>query len=242
MKKIHYKNIGLPKTGTTWLWLQLSIHPDIDFFTLREGKEKVQCIVDKHKRFNANNNVKEKKFDSVEEYKKFYEPFDISLNFDTWTFITVNKEISDLTTHTSVSFRNPYDQIASWWNFFQRPYWNERMLINADERNFLNFANPTFMQFTDYEKIISDWRPYNLKPMIYDDIINDPEQYVKDVCNFLGIKEHYDSGMGSKIVLQTEYTESLKWLNDDVVKFINSKISYLEDFTKRDLSHWKKNT
>ena len=64
MKKIHYRNIGFPKTGTTWLWSKLIRHPDID------GK-----LGDTFKEFRAKNYL---------DYRKIYEKYSISINFDSF--------------------------------------------------------------------------------------------------------------------------------------------------------------
>ena len=58
MKILHYRNIGFPKTGTTWLHTQFLYHPNID------------C--------KPNLNDKEYVGNTKEEYIKKYEKYDIS--------------------------------------------------------------------------------------------------------------------------------------------------------------------
>jgi hypothetical protein len=234
MKKIHYRHIGLPKTGTTWLWLQLSTHPDIDFFDKSRGLRGQQELLEK-------NSLKEKSFDSITEYENFYKEYDISLNFDTWFFsnidpkitTNINTPVADLATHISMSFRNPYDHLESWFNFYENK--------NCTQSQFMNFTNKTFMELTNYKKIFDDWKSYKIKGMFYEDMIIDPKQYVKNVCDFLEIKEYYNVSSGRLKVRKTDYIEKLKWVNDDVIAYIDNQISYVEDFMHRDLSHWKKN-
>ena len=230
MKLIHYRNIGLPKTGTTWLWLQLSTHPDIDFFTSRTNDDKIQCIVDNNNRLNTNHSIKEKKFNTSDEYLKFYENYNISLNFDTWFFDNANNEILEKTSHLSLIFRNPYELLESWYNFAMKD-------LTSPER-FFTLYHKNLICLTNYEKILNYWSKFNLKIMFYDDIINNPSQFVGNVCDFLEIKSHYDDELGKKIILKTDHLTKII-LAKNLISYLNYKISYIENFTKRDLSHWK---
>ena len=69
MKKVHYRNIGFPKTGTNWLWVQFMHHPQVDC--------KLESV------------YKEYRGTSIQSYKKLYERHDVSINLDTHVFVLV---------------------------------------------------------------------------------------------------------------------------------------------------------
>ena len=238
MKKIHYKNIGLPKTGTSWLWFQLCNHPKIDMFDhtkILPQKENGDWWP-----------LKEQKFSSKEEYINFYSKYNISVNFDTWFLKdsytnarSWQNEIVKESSHLSVSLRNPYDLLNSWYNFYDKK-------INTNYKNFLSLDNQTFSYLTDYRKMFSQLQMYKnktkIKILFYDDLNEDCEGYLKNVCDFMGISYNYDPIIGTKVILPTLYSDQLTIDDEKITMHINENICRVEDFTQRDLSHWKKNT
>lgn len=221
MKKIHYRNIGFPKTGTTWLWHHLMSNPQID------GK--------------FDGSMKEFNPSSLEEYQSHYLKYDVSVNLYTWAFITKNpklfispKRISEHTTHLSMTFRNPYELLDSWYNFVNRDK------IKVTKEDYLNVNNDDFSSFTDMNRFFTNWGHTKLpiKYMFYDDLITDDKTYVYDLCDFLGIERHYKSNQTVSNV--TNYKDPLVFDNKNINAIINDSISIIEDKTKRDLSHWKR--
>ena len=79
MKNVHYRNIGFPKTGTTWLWSKLMQNPDVD------------CKINHLNRYQN----KEFRAKTLSDYKKQYEKYVVSINFDTHIFF-VNLKINIL--------------------------------------------------------------------------------------------------------------------------------------------------
>jgi hypothetical protein len=249
MKKIHYKNIGLPKTGTTWLWLQLSTHPDIDMFTTntthQDPSKPLHTIINGEVMPNRPCwTLKEQKYSSKEEYLNFYSKYDISVHFDTWFFkdslTDINSwqnEINKESSHISVSLRNPYDLLNSWYNFFEKKN-------NKINKTFSHLANPTFFNLVTYKKMFEELSLYKnkIKVLFYDDMKNDHEKYLKEVYDFIGISYNYYPMFGTKIMLPTSYVEQLTITDEGLIMHINENICRIEDFTHRDLSHWKKNT
>ena len=177
MKKIHYKNIGLPKTGTTWLWLQLSTHPDIDMFTTntthQDPRQPIYSIVNGEVIPNRPCfTLKEQKYSSKEEYLNFYSKYDISLHFDTWFFKECfndtkswQNEISRESSHVSVSLRNPYDLINSWYNFMGKKN-------GISGRISLQRMPLAFHHLTNYKNMFAELSSYTnkVKILFYDDM------------------------------------------------------------------------
>ena len=221
MKKIHYRNIGLPKTGTNWLWLQLMSHHQID------GK------MQKH--------LKEFKGNNLEDYKKHYEKFDITVNLDTQLFHNANdftspERIHEHTTHITMSLRNPYEILDSMYN----------MLCNHDPKHcavknsYIDMDSDTVKRYVDYKRIFDYWKSckIDIKYMFYDDMVDNPEKYIFDICEHIGIKPLYNAKTNR--VFATEKKNPLVFDNTNTIKYINENISVIEDKLKRDLSHWKK--
>ena len=97
---MHYINYGTAKTGTTWLWKQLS---------------PLLCdTIDKEPPIKLNNDLN--------DYKTYFKSCKISanLNPNLWQ-IDSNKlaELKTLATHTTIIFRNPFDYANSLYNFWK---------------------------------------------------------------------------------------------------------------------------
>lgn len=221
MKKIHYKNLGLPKTGTTWLWVQLMQHPDID------------CKLPvSHKEY---------RHPSLEKYKMLYEKYDVSINLDTHMFLKGStdmhysaSQLHEYTTHISMSFRNPYEVLNS--------------LHNMEKRRNPNYKKPSSdyanldlgKGLVDMESAFTAWKDCRLpmKFFFYDDLVADAKTYVEEICDFLGIRKFYDPRITP--VFKTPITDPIVFDNKQVIDYINKQIEVTEQVTQRDLSHWKK--
>lgn len=210
MKKIHYRNIGFPKTGTTWLYTQLISHPDVD-----------------HKPHTA---FKEFEGKSKEEYVDFYSNYDVSFNLRT-NLYNVPEQLY-YATHISMFLRNPYEILNSYHNFFKRfPDYK------TTAKGFLNFDDWYFRSLTDMNKIFQDWKHVDLRFFFYDDLNNDPKTFMHSICEFIGIRQYHDPRIGKK--LETNITEQLIFKDESIVKYINEQIEITENKTKRSLAHWK---
>jgi hypothetical protein len=224
MKKVHYRNIGYPKSGTNWLWAQLMKHPGVD------GRFGVD-----YKEFQAK---------TLESYKQFYKDYIVSVNTDVFIFdcnkpeghYTRPERIHEHTTHLSLSFRNPYEVLNSMYNMDK----NRNMQPVRDSSEYTTLCNNTMVPtFADTKKIFDNWSNCKLpiKYMFYDDLCYNAEQYMHDVCEYIGIKKSCDLSMNYKF--KTTINEQLVFEDTDTIKFINEGISIIEDNTKRDLSAWK---
>ena len=228
MKRIHYRNIGFPKSGTTWLWMHLMKHPEIDGRLSRPFKEY--------------------RSKTLSEYKEVYQKYDISVNLDTNIFsnsfgddyFATPKNIDLHTTHITCSLRNPYDVLNSMYNMGIVSDPN----FSGTQDSYTNVKSSTFQTYTNFEKIFDDWDRCSIKVkyMFYDDLLADPKKYVTDVYEYLGLTPYYNDrhqgadGWRSK----TSKTEPLVFDNRETIDYVNKNICLIEGRFKRDLSHWKK--
>jgi hypothetical protein len=224
MKRIHYRNIGFPKTGSTWLWLQFMSHPEVDC--------KLQMVYKEYRR------------STLETYSKMYENYDVTVNLDTHVFINPLEELEDCffsptnihghTTHLSMTFRNPYEILESMFNMEKNR--NPNYNFTTDDFTNLNIGKT----YVDMDSFFSVWEPckLNIRYQFYDDLASNSKQYFEDLCLFLGISPSYDSKIGIKF--KTQKHEPLIFENREVIQYINSQIGLIEEKCNRDLSHWKK--
>lgn len=224
MKKIHYRNIGFPKTGTNWLWLQFMRHPLVD--------AKLQLV---YKEYNA---------PDLSSYKKVYEEFDVSVNLDTHAFHNIlgddyfasPKNIHEHTTHMTMFLRSPYDVLNSMYNMDK----NRNSNFKGTQEEYTNINSNIVKLYSDFDKIFDYWS--NCKVPIlylfYDDLVSDPKQFMYTVCEHIGIKPFYDPKRGP--AFQTDKKDPLVFDNQETIDYINKGISVIENRFSRDLSHWKR--
>jgi hypothetical protein len=211
MKKLHYQNIGHPKTGTTWVYHQLLYHPQVD------------CKPDL--------NYKEYDPHTKEDYLNFYKDYDISFNLRTLTFL--NPQKLHHATHISCTFRNLFDLLNTWYNYLHyNPNYNTSM------NDFLSLNDYNFKLITDVEKIFEQWKDYDVKWLFYDDLAADNKSYLHSICDYLGLERYYDPRI--KVKFKTNITKQILFDDENIIKYINDKIKIIEDHTHRDLTHWKK--
>lgn len=221
MKKIHYKNIGFPKTGTNWLWKQLMNHPEVD------GK--------------LNDIFKEHRGNNLESYCKIYKKYNTTVNLDVYTYNTsltpINhhlapNNIHEYTTHITMFLRSPYEVLNSMYNMEK----NRNINFKISEKEFIS---KFFTTYSDFNKIFNDWDSCKIpvQYFFYEDLKNNPETFLYGICDYLGLKHHYkDVG----ITFKTDIKVPLVFDNTEIIDYINRGISLVEERFKRDLSHWKK--
>lgn len=222
MKKIHYKNLGFPKTGTNWLWLQLMKHPQID------GKLDI--------------NYKEYSAPDLSSYKKIYENFDVSVNLNTHTFhnviddhFTSPKHIHEYTSHISMILRNPYDVLNSMYNMDK----NRNPNFKSSKEEYTNSNSNIVKMYSNFEFIFDFWKECKLPVLylFYDDLVKEPKEFVHTICEHIGITPFYDPNRG--VAFQTDKKDPLVFDNQESIDYINKGISVIEDRLGRELSHWK---
>lgn len=221
MRKIHYRNIGFPKTGTNWIWAQLYNHPQID------GRFDVA-----YKEFRGRD---------LSDYKKVYNNYNITYNLDTHIFTDNIKDylrpehIHQYTTHLTMIFRNPYEVLNSMYNMDK----NLNTHLSIDKKEYTNIDCHRVKMYSDTKHIFEYWDNCKLpiKYMFYDDLQNDPKKFIYEICEHLGLKPFHNSKRG--ITFPTEKNNPLVFDNKDTIEYINRGISVIEDRLGRDLSHWK---
>lgn len=221
MRNVHYRNIGFPKTGTNWLWMQLMSHPEVD--------GKLDLIFKEYRTVNPS------------AYKNLYDNFNVSVNLDTHLFSEVGdnyfynaSRLHEHTTHISMTFRNPYEVLNSMFNMEK----NRNPNFSLTSSDFTSLKEGKM--YVDMDSFFSCWEQCKLsiRYQFYDDLVDDPKRYFEDLCQFLGLTPRYDSKIGIKF--KTQKNEPLLFENSEIIQYINSQISLIEEKTNRDLSHWKK--
>lgn len=228
MKRIHYQNIGVPKTGTTRVWSVLK-----------------QLYVFKSSNIIAKENPLQEQR-KLEQYIDIYSPYEITMNFNTHTYRLppdLIAKIHEYTTHLTISLRNPWEIINSWYNFCVIGTHIEEYGPNGKEIFTANILNDLMF---NYPMIFQNWSSCKipLQVMFYDDLCADPLKYYQTTCDYVGVTYSPPNSIMSlqdriKRVNITEYKENmLDGLSQDIVVEINDRIIETAKLTGRDLSHW----
>lgn len=224
MKQIHYQNIGFPKCGTSWLFGRLG---NMYGITKLEKENKWQEEATSDDQFEI-------------EYLNRYNKFEVTYNLSTQTYslpVEKIKKIHEYTTHLTMIIRNPWQLMESWYNYAIIPFGNEPEYIDTLD------SNPMFNFSSVYEKWASSRIP--LKIMFYDDLCENSVSFVKEICEYIGVK--YVASKSSESILRwyeyvnkTQYVSALPLPSVELVNLINNRITETETITGRNLNHWKK--
>jgi hypothetical protein len=214
MKKIHYLNLGMGKSGTTAIFDTLMTHPDIDFTGHKEN-----YLFSHHGH-------------TLKQYTDYYKNFNVSLNFcpSLWTMETEQiKELDTITTHYSMIFRNPYHFIESLYSFVQHD--------NSNIDDFIDMMLETNQ--LDYAKILHHWdliiqtKPFKI--LYYEDLTKEPNIY-QSLIEFLGLN---NIKLIPKISNVSKNKMPIEKFSIRHIKVINKLIEKFEQKMSKDLSHWK---
>jgi hypothetical protein len=117
---------------------------------------------------------------------------------------------------------------------------NRNNNFTISKEDYANINNPSIHLYCNTKKIFDDWANCKLpiKIMFYDDLKQDQQQFMFDICNYIGIKPFYNKNID--VAFKTDINEPLIFEDQQLISYINDGISVIEDYTKRDLSHWKK--
>jgi Sulfotransferase domain len=220
MKKIHYINIGYPKTGTTWLYNNLLEHEQIDHDYIKENDFLVLP------------------FQTLTDYTLPYETKTISLNFSNTQWRMQPKLIRWLdqyVTHASIIIRNPYVWMDSFYNFSQQRGKYPKNLSSTDIFNLC-----IRQKYFNYAETIKKWQKNLIKNKLhvffYDDLNNDPNKFYSHVLNLLELENR---AANTKKMVVTNYISRHNY-TEEQIKILNEHICQLEKLQNRDLSHWKR--
>ena len=202
--KIHYVNLGMARNATTWLFHTLMQSEDIDY----TGKKEPDISL----------------FNSIDAYEDYYKHYQVGLNFKPNAWMLDSQQLSYLNqkaTHQSIIFRNPYDFANSLYNF-----WNSQQVNNDD---FIT----AFSYYFNYTKILNRLSP-NILILLYDNIVNQPQQVVNQLTDYLEISPV--TAISNKIN-KTRYSKELIFNNKNI-KILNDEIERFQDYINVNLSHW----
>jgi hypothetical protein len=227
MKRIHYVNFGLAKTGTTWLFHALTSYPGVDYpcdLTLKENRYLEQVGY------------------PLDGYVNQYKSYDISLSFSPNLCMLDSEQFYDLdryTTHYSIILRNPYEIANSLYNYQYSP--------NQAPNNNSTFVQDLFkIHYFDSAKIIKRIKSKIAKPILIlynDQIVENPTAVIEQVVTHLELEynnEYFDNFTNEKINA-SRYWGNLTFSKSEIA-YMNEGIDRTAEYLNKDLSHWKKIT
>ena len=215
MKKIHYINIGNPKSGTSTVFNVLCQHPEIDYCKAKENYGYSQY------------------YWTLEQYIDYYKNFSVSLNFcpNQWAMESKQiRELDSIFTHASMIFRNPVDFIESQLNFLR--------IDKHDSESFVNFLLEINM--LEYTKIVKRWTSLSRRPfliLLYDELTSDPAMFYNKITNFIGI-DVYNFDTSIRINVTKNKKTSIVLTEKQIIK-INLLVEEFEEYSQYSLPHWK---
>lgn len=217
MKEKHILNIGLPKCGTTWLWTQLSKHPNVCL----DGLEKESPY------FLENNNI--------HEYKKLYSDYAISANFHVANWQVdqhLIKSLDSCSTHISLLVSDPYLFIDRYYNWL-------KTTMSCEE--FINLCINS--KNICYEEIANRWirnlSNSKFKILIYDDLVNDPDKFLAEYFNFCNLPAVVIPNANNIVNKNLQKKISVEFSKNQI-NIINAEINKFEILTNREFQHWKR--
>lgn len=239
MKKIHYQNVGFPRTGTSWLWQSLTNHPEVFKSTsfLNVLKTKNFILENKEPKFSewTDEIIENRIPQDVTPIIKKYSAYDISLCFNTFDFLCAPDEISRIanyTTHASLTIRNPFEIVSSYYAY-------SRFILSEEKQNM--FTIDYLINLFDFSNTVERWLSFEnkFKILVYDDLLNDQTMYYKEVCNFIGIEPHIN--VSEKINSISYFTDNYSQLNftKEQTVLLNAHIDKFSILLDRDFTHWK---
>ncbi len=206
MKKSHYINIGTARSGTTWLFENLIRSKQIDYNKDKEPGLKI--------------------LDCQQDYIEYYKNFNFSLNFNPAFWAIDSNQISFIkkhSTHCSTILRNPYEVINSLYCVL-----NPNLLYSE-----YAFAVSNTIGYAD---IIKRWCNHdNFKIFYYDELVNDTQNYLNTVTNFLNIEN-----LKPLSKINATNNKKLFEFGEEQKQMVNYEIKKLEDFLQKDFSSWIK--
>jgi hypothetical protein len=201
---IHYVNLGTAKTGTTWLYHNLIKSDQIDY----QGEKEPTIYM----------------LSNVDDYKSYFSAYNFSLNFNTnlWSIDYDQIEfIKNYASYITIILRNPYSYANSMYNFHAS--------ANEDAEYFQSIT-----QHLDYVGILKRWQSEKLKVLFYDDLENNPQEFVNGITKYVGLTDVLVDHAPRNA---TAYERNIN-LDSKSKHQLQYNIKTLEDFLNKDLGHW----
>lgn len=209
----HIVNIGLPKTGTTWLWAHGLFTPY----------------------FDKENTILTDELD-FDRYVKYYSRFRDSANFQTNLWCVdreIIKFVQQHATHITMIVRNPYSFIESYFDWIH---------VDQSADQLTNFiVDSGFVQYRDIVERWHT-NDHRFKIFFFDDLEQDPFDFFQDYMQFcqMPVVKNNNINYNTKINPNRREQKTKLKFTDQQVNFINQEIDRFQSVVDRDLTHWKK--
>ena len=231
---LRFVGIGAQKSGTTWLYEMLRLNPELSFPAGKEVHHWDRPPVR-----------------TLEEYKDLFNTDGICGEITpAYSFLPIEtigeifKHFPDL--RIIYLMRNPIERA---WSSSRMALSRAEMLpIEASDQWFIDHFNSAgSLARGDYQKCIQNWRLFYPRSSIalyrYEQILNEPRQLLKAVCDHIGANSHYVDGLDDQTLKQQIFKsieiplrESLK---PELRRLYQDKIQNLSTYLSEDLTAWQ---
>jgi hypothetical protein len=209
----HIVNIGLPRSGTTWLWKCGEFEP--------KGDKENDIL------------MKSLEFD---RYIKYYNQFQVSANFqpNLWC---VDREIIQFVqqhaTHITFIVRNPFDFVERYFDWIHRDQEVAALVNYILSRKFINYKNIVDRWSTGAAKF---------QVFFFDDLDQNPSAFFKEYMSFcqLPVVENNMFDYNKQVNANPKQKKIKIDFTDKQILAINSEIDRFQSIVDRDLTRWKK--
>ncbi|MFA9556918.1 sulfotransferase [Evansella sp. AB-rgal1] len=194
-----FLGIGAQKSGTTWLYENLRIHPELYLPNIKElhyFNKSISRNINYWKFFEGNNRLKGE-----------ITPAYGILSYERIKYI--KKILPNL--KIILLLRNPIDRAWS-HTIMHFTKFEKRSINEVSEREIINFMRSyDCIMRSNYLHIINNWKSVYPESQIfigmYEDIERNPQKLLNDIFKFLGVKQQYDftNFPYDKIIFNGEY-------------------------------------
>jgi hypothetical protein len=165
--------------------------------------------------------------EDFDAYDAFCDRWDFSTNFNPNQWKLDSQQIAHLdyrATHQTIVFRDPYSYANSLYNFWQAFQHSSDEFIDS------------FEYYFDYAAIVNRL-PTGCRVILYDDIVNKPQQVIDSLTDYLEIPRLQ---VDLSRVNTTVYQHNLIF-SDKHCTLLNTYIDKFQEYTNNNLDYWKKN-
>jgi hypothetical protein len=225
MRLPDFIGVGVARCATTWTFRQLCEHPQIAGI---------------YKELNFFN---EGTAEGLEEYSNYFEELPKDKIVGEWSprywiSPTAVSSIQSVCPNAKilVNLRNPVERAYSWCDHIRK----ERNLKGTflelfhDEKHFVNWKSQGL-----YYRHLKKWLDAfgdQVQVNFYDDLLENPQKFLRNIYKFLGVDPSFKNGNLNKTPAKRERGDEYY----EVLRYYITPIKRLEDYLQKDLSHWYK--